>query len=262
MNGKLLKQLTQRRLVLFYEIFVIFLVLSYSILLIQNSSGAIPDILTPQEMLWLDWGLIFLFGLEYLVRYIYAAEKRKFVMKNWFELIAMLPLDSHFRFFRILRFIQLVRMSKILSAFFRRKELRYSFVIVSLVVLWGATGVYLIEAPMSKNIHSFLDAIWWAIVTTTTVGYGDISPVTLGGRMIAVVLMFTGIGLIGSVTASIATHFMEYLKIPQEITGEDRVRRDLIELIEKKLEEIEELSDEEYKTLLAMIETMRHQKVD
>ncbi|MBA4495672.1 potassium channel family protein [Paenactinomyces guangxiensis] len=83
-----------------------------------------------------------------------------------------------------------------------------------------------------------MDAVWWAVVTTTTVGYGDISPVTLGGRVIATILMFTGIGLIGSVTASVATHFIEYLNQNKNRynTDENRVRSDLIRYVQSQAE--------------------------
>lgn len=60
-----------------------------------------------------------------------------------------------------------------------------------------------------SNIHSFGQALWWAVVTVTTVGYGDKYPVTAGGRGVAVVLMLVGIGLIGVLTATVASYFVE-----------------------------------------------------
>ena len=60
-----------------------------------------------------------------------------------------------------------------------------------------------------SNIHAFSDAIWWAMVTVTTVGYGDRFPVTAAGRGVAVVLMLVGIGLVGVVTATVASYFVE-----------------------------------------------------
>jgi voltage-gated potassium channel len=74
----------------------------------------------------------------------------------------------------------------------------------------GAWLVMLFEsnAPGS-NIHTYKDALWWAVVTVTTVGYGDRYPVTEGGRLVATVLMFVGIGLIGVLTATVASFFMQ-----------------------------------------------------
>ena len=88
-------------------------------------------------------------------------------------------------------------------AFLRRENLfRLMGVIFGLVVL-GAAGLTYFEG------RPFVDALWWAIVTLTTVGFGDIAPVTIGGRLIGVVLMFFGIGVLGMFTATIAGVFVE-----------------------------------------------------
>jgi hypothetical protein len=65
------------------------------------------------------------------------------------------------------------------------------------------------ENANGSNIHSYPDALWWAIVTVTTVGYGDRFPVTGGGRTVAVILMLVGIGLIGVLTATVASVFIK-----------------------------------------------------
>ena len=65
------------------------------------------------------------------------------------------------------------------------------------------------ERTKGSNIHDYPDALWWAIVTVTTVGYGDRFPTTEGGRVVAVVLMLVGIGLIGVLTATVASVFIK-----------------------------------------------------
>jgi voltage-gated potassium channel len=65
------------------------------------------------------------------------------------------------------------------------------------------------EKAKGSNIHDYPDALWWAIVTVTTVGYGDRYPVTSGGRVVAVILMLVGIGLIGVLTATVASVFIK-----------------------------------------------------
>ena len=91
-----------------------------------------------------------------------------------------------------------------LLAFLRRENLFRLMGVIVVLVLAGAAGLTWFEED-----RSFPDAIWWAIVTLTTVGFGDISPVSLGGRMIGVVLMFFGIGVLGTFTATIAGVFVE-----------------------------------------------------
>jgi voltage-gated potassium channel len=92
-----------------------------------------------------------------------------------------------------------------------------------------------------SNIHSFGDALWWAIVTVTTVGYGDKFPVTAGGRGVATVLMFVGIGLIGVLTATVASYFVEQsadddrAELAERL---DRIESMLIELTGHSLDEV------------------------
>jgi voltage-gated potassium channel len=80
-----------------------------------------------------------------------------------------------------------------------------------ILVIFACAGLVLsfeVDAHGS-NIHGFADALWWAITTVTTVGYGDRFPVTAGGRGVAVVLMLVAIGLIGVLTATVASYFVE-----------------------------------------------------
>jgi voltage-gated potassium channel len=77
----------------------------------------------------------------------------------------------------------------------------------AVTVVLGAAGVFVFERGENRTIQSFGDALWWAIVTATTVGYGDVSPVTIEGRLIAVTLMLVGIGVIGVFTATVASYF-------------------------------------------------------
>jgi voltage-gated potassium channel len=74
----------------------------------------------------------------------------------------------------------------------------------------GAWVVALSERHSGQgNIHDFGTALWWAIVTVTTVGYGDHFPVTAVGRLVATVMMMVGIGLIGTLTATVASIFVK-----------------------------------------------------
>ena len=91
-----------------------------------------------------------------------------------------------------------------LLAFLRRENLFRLMGVIVMLVLVGAAGLTWFE-----DDRPFHDAVWWAIVTLTTVGFGDISPVSFGGRMIGVVLMFFGIGVLGTFTATIAGAFVE-----------------------------------------------------
>ena len=85
------------------------------------------------------------------------------------------------------------------------------FVLLSVAVIFAAAGLEVAFEAHARgaNIHGFADAVWWAVVTVTTVGYGDKYPLTAAGRGVATVLMFVGIGLIGILTATIASYFVD-----------------------------------------------------
>ena len=89
-------------------------------------------------------------------------------------------------------------------AFLHREHLFRLMGVIAVLVLGGAVG-----STYFQEGQRFPDALWWAIVTLTTVGYGDISPDSMGGRLIGVVLMFFGIGVLGLFTATIAGVFVE-----------------------------------------------------
>lgn len=103
----------------------------------------------------------------------------------------------------------------------------------AVVVFAGVAAIYGFERHAAgSTIHSYGDALWWAVVTVTTVGYGDRYPVTADGRGVAVVLMLVGIGLLGIVTANVAAFFVS------EADVSDRRRLDALE---QRLERIERL---------------------
>ena len=99
---------------------------------------------------------------------------------------------------------RLARRLLALVAFLHREHLFRLLAVIVTLVLAGAAGLTIFEPD-----QAFPDALWWAIVTVTTVGFGDIAPASLGGRAIGVVLMFFGIGVLGMFTATIAGVFVE-----------------------------------------------------
>ena len=88
--------------------------------------------------------------------------------------------------------------------FIKRENLHRLCVLIGIVIVISTVGILFLEPDISP-----LNALWWTVVTLTTVGYGDISPVSLGGRIIAVFIMFFGIGLLGMLSATLASVLVE-----------------------------------------------------
>jgi voltage-gated potassium channel len=138
---------------------------------------------------------------------------------------------------RLLRFIRAAAVAAIglreAAQGLRHKSFHYVALTTGVVIGLGAIGIYAVEHGQNNNIQSVGDALWWAVVTTTTVGYGDVSPVTAEGRLIAVALMVVGIGFIGVFTATITSLFLEPSRATEDQRALDNER---LARIEQKLD--------------------------
>jgi voltage-gated potassium channel len=153
---------------------------------------------------------------------------------------------SSFGAARLLRLVRVLRLGVALSAAMRHarailQHRQFHFVALAAVVsvCLGGLGIYLVEGGENTRIQSFGDGVWWAIVTVTTVGYGDISPATTEGRVIATGLMLLGIGVIGAFTATVASFFVQ-----QDEGAEMAVINARLERIERKLDMLLEHRDD------------------
>ncbi|WP_457597254.1 NAD-binding protein [Hydrogenimonas sp.] len=138
------------------------------------------------------------------------------------DLIAILPSYREIRVLRVFvlfRAFKMLRYSKSLLQFFeilrnKKIELYALFLLLSFFTLIASMMIYVFEgAGQNPNINSLFDAIYWAVVTVTTVGYGDITPVTTEGRFISILVIITGLGAITFLTSIIVSAFGE--KLPE-----------------------------------------------
>lgn len=158
------------------------------------------------------------FLIEFLYRLLTAKSKLEYLKWGWIDLLASIPSIDILRTGRLIR---LVRIIRILRAFRstthlvrfvfkgRMKSTLGSAILISiLMVIFSSIAILQVEKDPESNIKTAEDAIWWAYVTITTVGYGDRFPVTTEGRIIAALLMTTGVGLFGIFTAYVASLFV------------------------------------------------------
>lgn len=153
------------------------------------------------------------FVADYFLRLTLATDRRAHIRANIIDLVAIVPVDF-FRAARLLRLVRLLRViraaailtriSRDLRGIANTNGLKWLMMTTAAAILSGAVVVWLVE----PSIQTLADALWWAFVTATTVGYGDLSPVSSLGRVAAVGLMLVGIGTIGMLTGSIATYFL------------------------------------------------------
>lgn len=150
-----------------------------------------------------------LFWLDIVVRFVLHRERRRFLREHLFDLaVLLLPALRPLRALRLVTVV--LTLSRRTEVWVRGRLSLYVAATTVLLVVVAALAVLDAEryAPDS-SITSYGDALWWAAVTITTVGYGDFYPVTTEGRLVAVGLMIGGIGLIGFVTGSLATWIVD-----------------------------------------------------
>lgn len=212
---------------------VVFLV-AYAVQVLAQPGGA-----TDVALEVVLTGIWVLFGLDYLARIALARHRWRFVRTHLLDLaILLLPM------FRQLRALRVITIITVLNRQLRDDVRgRVAVYVAATVVLVGfVASLAVLDAERDAegaSITTFGDAVWWTITTISTVGYGDRFPVTLEGRLVAGGLMVAGIALLGVVTASIASWFVENLRrAGQEVTEEIAdVERD-VERTEAQLAEV------------------------
>jgi voltage-gated potassium channel len=149
-----------------------------------------------------------------------ADNKKGYLKSHWIDLIASIPLSGEL--FRALRLLRLVRVVHMIRAIAQRKHLSlalssivencpkyiYTCTLTLFVILSGAVGFFRAESGVNPKVNHFFDAVWWAVVTSTTVGYGDVYPITWKGRLVGMLLMFFGVGLVGAVAGFVSNHLL------------------------------------------------------
>jgi voltage-gated potassium channel len=165
---------------------------------------------TLTHVLWvIDWSIWGVFMLDYLVRLYLAPNRWHWFRRHLLDFaIVTLPLLRPLRLLRLLILIEL--MQRAVGDAFRGRIVVYTVSGVLLLIYTASLAVFDKERYLAgTKIDSFGKAIWWSITTVTTVGYGDVYPITNTGRVIAVLLMIGGISLVGVVTAALASWIIE-----------------------------------------------------
>lgn len=172
-----------------------------------------PDVRT-----WLtvvSWTVWVAFAVDFAIRILLAERRVAYALRHWYD-VAMIALPV----LRPLRLLRLLALLRILNRSASSRATRISAYVLGVALLsvgLGAIAVLDVEQDAAgATITSIGDALWWAVSTVTTVGYGDVYPVTTAGRLIAVVLMVVGIAMVGAVTASVAAWLVSSVRADEQ----------------------------------------------
>jgi voltage-gated potassium channel len=230
---------------------VVLIVAVSSVLAILETEPTIEE-LAPHTFTYVEWIISVLFLVEYSVRLWVEGENPKFGglsgrMRYAFtpaaiiDLIAflpslvlpMLPGTSNFmllRVFRLIRILRLARLGRFSLAMRhlsravneRREELLLSLMLSTFVLIFSAAGMYVLEGDNDpQTFGSIPRAMWWSVCTLTTVGYGDIYPHTVLGKLLGGVTSIAGIGLIAMPTGILAAAFSDAFQRTRRLREED-----------------------------------------
>ncbi|TWT59916.1 ion transporter [Rubinisphaera italica] len=172
-----------------------------------------------------------IFSIEYLLRILFAKNRLKFIFSFFglIDLISILPFYVSanfdlrslrvFRLLRLVRILKLVRYSAAIRRFHRalllsREELILFGIVMLMLIYLSAVGIYYFENEAQPDkFASVFHSLWWSVVTLTTVGYGDIFPVTVGGRVFTFFVLLIGLGIVAVPTGLFSSALIEARKL-------------------------------------------------
>ncbi|MCK5126579.1 MAG: ion transporter [candidate division Zixibacteria bacterium] len=210
---------------LIIQFLIIVSLISFSIETIPGLSKTTLHILKTIEVTTIS-----VFSLEYMCRLYVADKKLKFIFSFYgiIDLLAILPFyiahGIDLRSIRILRLFRLFRVFKVFrysqaiirlkQAFLTVKEELVLFLMATGLLLYiSSIGIYYFENDAQpEHFKSIFHCMWWAIVTLTTVGYGDVYPITTGGRIFTSIVALIGIGVVAVPTGLIASALTKIIK--------------------------------------------------
>ena len=203
-------------------ILIIYSVICYSIETLPNLDTSTSLFLNYSEIF-----IVIIFTMEYLYRLYTSPNRLKFIFSFYglIDLFAIIPFylatALDLRTLRLMRLLRLARLLKLArynvaikrfsDAIYIAKEELIIFMLASFVMLYlAAVGIYHFENKAQPEVYSSIfDSLWWAVCTLTTVGYGDIYPITVGGRIFTFGVLMLGLGLIAVPTGIIASALSE-----------------------------------------------------
>lgn len=202
---------------------------AYATQIVARPVGALDAV--AEGAIWITWAT---FAIDYIVRLTITAHRWRWFYRHLLDLaIVALPMLRPLRLMRFLTVVALVQRSA--GSILRGKVILYTVAAAILIIFIAALAILDAEEGRGE-IRNFSDALWWAFVTMTTVGYGDFYPVTVTGRIVAAGLMVGGIALIGSVTATLASWIVD--KVADDTTKATAATAEQVEQLRVELAEV------------------------
>ncbi len=202
---------------------------------------------TFQWLITLDTLICIVFWIQLSADLSRSTNRRAFLRRHWIDYVASIPIIEPLRFarlFQVFRIIRLMRNSQDVLARLANAPRETTFasliLLFTLLLTLGSTSILVVESQAPHaNIDNASDALWWVFVTISTVGYGDLYPVTPWGRVIAMVVIICGVAIFGMV-AGLVTSAITKRHQPntewQQLLENQQMLLDKIEQLEDRLD--------------------------
>lgn len=212
------------RIEIFIQLLIVISIVNFTVQTLPDKNFIFQKYLNAIEII-----CVFFFSLEYLLRLIASKKPLKFIFSFFgiVDLLAILPfyltLGTDLKSLRAVRLFRLLRLLKFLRYGDTLKNLKQSFDNVKkelilfsaatlLLIYFSSVGIYFFENEAQPDaFSSVFSAMWWSVATLTTVGYGDIYPITTGGKIFSTFIVFIGLGLVAVPTGLIASSLTQAL---------------------------------------------------
>ena len=186
----------------------------------------------------IDFAICLIFLTDFFY-YLYKSENKKIFLKgHWIDFISSIPFVGVLRigrFVRIVRVFRLIRSGKVFYEYINKNKsystLQVILMLTGLLILLSSISVFTIENPVNPEFGSLLDSFWWSVVTLSTVGYGDVVPITPEGKVFSVMLIGMGIVLIGTLTGFLTDYFIDDEELIERL---ERIEDKLDRLLESR----------------------------
>jgi len=217
---------------LFIQAFIVISLISFSIDTIPDLNSQTRIFLNNLEII-----IVVIFTIEYLLRIIVADRQLSFIFSFFgiIDLLAILPfyittgLDLRsiraLRFLRLFRAFKLVRYNRAIKRFYRafiivKEEVVLFFFVTMILLFFSGVGIYYFENQAQPDVFkSVFHSLWWAVATLTTVGFGDIYPITVGGKLFTFVVLMIGLGVVAVPAGLVASALSKARELEEKETS-------------------------------------------
>ena len=168
-----------------------------------------------EKILFFDVTVCIILLFDFFRGLMKSEDRNQYMKENWLELIAAIPFDIVFSSFIFIRYLRLFRLLRILflvgeyfdiiGDFLKDTRLDEILAVLILIVIGSTLGLYLIDPSM----NNLFDNLWFVVVSITTVGYGDITPSSVYGKIVSLILLIIGVFIFSAITGAMSTYFMD-----------------------------------------------------